>query len=257
MIVTTFIFTPTGEPLWYLSSGIYSHATGTFHSSYDSYSGGQCFGCAANQPVVHSAAAGQMTIQFHDNQSATLTTPNGPLEITKFNYGFPSQTGVLYGEWIFSLNVSGLIDGDWVIFDHPYTGSDGTVYAAGQTDDSLAHIALGAWEPTLGSFLVVVQSSGNYLHSYQLRLDDHRGIGSGWVLLSSETPTGNGSPVFAARALYQSEIGHLNANPAVHQSSSTRDPGVLASQDDDKTVPAAAAAIGRLSRALEEYARSR
>jgi len=30
MIVTTFIYTQNGAPIWYLSSGTYNHATGRF-----------------------------------------------------------------------------------------------------------------------------------------------------------------------------------------------------------------------------------
>jgi hypothetical protein len=253
MIVTTFIFTQTGEPIWYLSSGTYNHRTGLFRSSYDSYSNGQCFGCPANQPTVHSAAAGQMSIQFHDNQSATLTTPNGPLQITKFNYGFPSPTAVLYGEWVLSLNVLGLVSGDWLVFDHPYTATDGTVYAAGHTDDSLNHVALGTYSASLARWIVAVQSSGDFIHSYALNMDDHRAIGGGWVLHSNQTPVGNGSPTFGARALYQNELGTATANPAASSSTASMDQSQLLVEGKGKSATIGVADIEKAKSALADY----
>lgn len=254
MIVTTFVFTQTGEPIWYLSSGTYDHKTGLFRSSYDSYSNGQCFGCPPNQPMVHSAAAGQMSIQFHDNQSATLTTPSGPLQITKFNYGFASPTAVLYGEWALSLNVLGLVSGDWLVFDHPYTATDGTVYAAGHTDDSLNHVALGTYVSSVAGWIVVVQSSGDFLHTYQLNMDDHRAIGGGWVLHSNQTPTGNGSPTFGARILYKSELVGLTANPAASSSTASMDQNLLRVDAKDKSATMGASDIDKAKDALAEYA---
>jgi hypothetical protein len=176
MIVTTFVYTETGSPIWYLSSGPFDHKTGMFKSGYDSYSNGQCFGCAPNQPVVHNEAAGKMTISFHDNQHATLTTPSGPLEIQKLNYGFADANDVLYGEWAFSLNVSGLYSGDWVIFNQAYTAADGTKYVAGFTDDFFKFAGLGRWVSSDVGYLVLIKEN-NYYDAYRFFSDDHRGMG--------------------------------------------------------------------------------
>ncbi|HEY6943467.1 hypothetical protein [Dokdonella sp.] len=253
MIVTTFIYTTGGDPIWYLSSGTYNHATGRFTSTYDSYSDGQCFGCpASHQPVVHVGAAGPMTIQFHDNQSATLTTPAGSLEIVKFNYGFPSLTGMLYGEWTFSLNVGGIVDGDWIVFDHAYTGSDGTIYAAGHSDDGLGHVALGTYSAAAHRFIVAAAQSGSYVHSYVLGMDDRRGLGSGWVHLSSSDPTGDGSPATAARVLYEGELVPLGANQ-VNPAVATRDQSVLVGTDKRALEAVLAREFDTLHAALQDY----
>ncbi|MGN6520317.1 MAG: hypothetical protein ACTHK2_12920 [Dokdonella sp.] len=257
MIVTTFIYTGSGDPIWYLSSGFYNHDTGRFTSTYDSYSNGQCFGCPAQQPVVHSAAAGPISIQFHDNQSATLTTPAGSLEIVKFNYGFPSLTGMLYGEWVFSLNAGGLVDGDWIVFDHPYTGSDGTVYAAGHSDDGFSRVALGTYSASAHRYIVVASQSGNYVHSYVLGMDDRRGLGSAWVHLSSNEPTGDGSLATAARVLYEGELIPLGSNRAVNPAAANRDQHDLVAIDKRALDPALAAEFDKLGAALREYAGSR
>ena len=249
MVVTTFIYTHGGDPIWYLSSGTYDHGTGRFQSSYDSYSDGQCFGCPAQSPIVHSGAAGPMSIQFHSNQTATLSTPNGSLEIAKFNYGFPSLTSMLYGEWVFSLDVGGLVSGDWIVFDQPYTASDGTVYAAGHSDDSMQNVALGTYSSDSGGFVVLAEEAGGFEHFYVLDMDDHRGFGAGWVTQSGQTPGGNGSPAVVGRVLYQGELVPLNGAAAARTGSSSVDQAALVTGGDAVT-PVVAAAIGRAREAL-------
>ena len=256
MIVTTFIYTGSGAPIWYLSSGTYNHATGRFQSSYDSYSDGQCFGCPAYQPTVHSGAAGPMSIQFHTNQTATLSTPSGSLEITKFNYGFASPRDLLYGEWVFTINVGGLISGDWIVFDHPYTGSNGTVYAAGHSDDSFHHAALGSYSASLGQFIIVATQAGNYAHSYALGMDDHRGLGAAWVHLLSQVPTGNGSAGSASRVLYEGELTAINANGAPNPEAANVDQQALVARDKRALAPELASEVERLQAALREYVES-
>ncbi|WP_395684471.1 hypothetical protein [Dokdonella sp.] len=256
MIVTTFIYTQNGAPIWYLSSGTYNHATGRFQSSYDSYSDGQCFGCPAYQPTAHSGAAGPMSIQFHTNQTATLTTPNGPLEISKFNYGFASPRDLLYGEWVFTINAGGLVTGDWIVFDHQYTGNDGTVYAAGHADGSSTHVALGSYSSSLGEYIITALQSGSYVHSYALGMDDHRGLGAGWVHLLSSNPTGNGSGATASRVLYEGELTSINANAPANPAAATTDQQALVASDKQALAPELASEVSRQQAALREFLES-
>ena len=259
MVVTTFIYTTTGAPIWYLSAGPYNHATGVFTSSYDSYSGGQCFGCAATQPNVHSGAAGPMRIQFHDNYTATLTTPAGSLEITKLDYGFASQNDRLFGYWAFSFDVAGLVNGDYVIFNDTYTDSSGTLYVAGYSDDSLHRPALGRYVPNLGIFVIATQSSTSYVHDYQLTLDDHRAFGFAWVVPSGQSPTGNGSAAFAGRVLFRSELANLAAK---HHGVNARavedlDRLLYAQVEPSSKGSPGADVLAPMHKALAEYAASR
>jgi|GEM_PF-2874844 len=213
MTVTTFVYTSNGAPIWYLSSGIYNHDTGRFQSSYDSYSNGQCFGCPANQPQVHSGAAGSMTIQFHNNVEATISTPAGSIQIKKFNYAFGSATDMLYGEWVANYNVAGVPGGDWLVFGEPFV-DDGILYAAGNIDGVNDGIALGRYVPELNAVLIIAtRRSSNFNHWYQLSIEDRRGFGASWVLPSSQTPTGNGSPAFMARLLWDPELVRGSAAP--------------------------------------------
>jgi len=208
MIVTTFIYTQTGAPIWYLSSGIYNHDTGRFSSSYDSYSNGQCFGCPPNQPVVTSGAAGNMSIQFHNNREATITTPAGSLSIRKFDYGFGSLRDMMQGEWSYSINLDGAVLGDWLVFTGEYVGSDGTVYASGYVDGSETSPALATVIESSGTMLIVAESpDGQYYHWYEMAMDAQRAFGEGWVTRASATPSGDGLPAVGSRLLYHAELG--------------------------------------------------
>lgn len=257
MIVTTFIYEQDGDPIWYLSSGTYNHRTARFQSTYDSYSGGQCFGCPAYTPDVHSGAAGTMTIQFHDNQHATLSTPAGSIEIEKFNYGFPSLTSALYGEWIFSFNIASLIGGDWLMFVEPFTGDDGTVYAAGYSDDAFNRAALGAYFPEAGAYIIVAQQAGDFLHSYALGMDDHRGVGVAWVHRSSESISGDGSPAFVGRVLYRGELTATSANFSAKSATTGADQRQYLVTDAGAADPALDREILKMRAALGAYVDSR
>jgi len=259
MVVTTFIYTASGDPIWYLSSGIYNHTTGVFTSSYDSYSDGQCFGCPATPPVLHSGAAGPITIHFHDNYTATLTTPAGSLEIAKLNYGFANETGRLYGYWVFSFDVIGLVNGDYIIFNDTFTDTSGTIYAAGYSDDASHRPALGRYVPELDAFLVVTQSSTSFTHYYKLKLDDHRAFGFAWVLPNGQSPTGNGSPSFAGRLLFRSELGNLTAKHRSVDASAYEDADrelYAQSESSTKATPAEHNLI-EMNKALTEYSRTK
>jgi len=260
MTVTTFIYTQTGEPIWYLSSGIFNHATGRFQSSYDSYSNGQCFGCPPNQPIVHSAAAGNMVIQFHSNLTATITTPAGAIDIKKFNYAFGSPTDMLYGLWVGSYFIGGLVGGDWMLFFEPYEDDDGSVYAAGISNGASDSIALGRYAPDLDGVLIITHQDGSsFNHWYLVGMDDRRGTGGGWVLRTNETPTGTGSPAYLGRFLWEPELDTASNAPVEAQSSAELDARLAAkSSCSANCTPLAGAAelLGALNRVVAKRAQA-
>jgi len=205
MIVTTFIYETSGDPIWYLSSGIYNHDTGVFTSSYDSYSNGQCFGCPAGAPDVQSGAAGPITITFHTNQTATLTYTGGSVEIVKYNYGFTSKTAMLYGEWALSYETGGVVSGDWLVFDTPFTDSTGAVYASGHAAGNAAITALGIYD-TASSEVHVIVTQGTTSRVYRFGVfDDHRAIGVANTVVQGQ-PASAAMAATGARLLYKSEI---------------------------------------------------
>jgi hypothetical protein len=204
MIVTTYVYEDSGDPIWYLSSGTYDHATGVFTSAYDIFANGQCFGCPYAAPD-HTGNAGPITITFQTNQTATLTYPGGSTNIVKFQYGFPNRTEVLYGEWAFTYETGGVVNGDWIVFDTPYTDpASGTHFVSGHAAGNAATTALGIFDPNFLEAQVEV-TAGTTKRLYRFGVfDDRRVLGQ----VTSTTGTTTVGPYVAtgARLLYKSEL---------------------------------------------------
>jgi hypothetical protein len=204
MIVTTYVYEQSGDPIWYLSSGTYDHVTGVFTSAYDVFANGQCFGCPYVAPT-HTGDAGPITITFHTNQTATLTYPNGSTEISKFQYGYPDRSQVVYGEWALSYITGGNVTGDWVVLDTPYTdAASGIVFASGHDAGDPTVTVLAYYEPTVGEALIEV-TDGTTKRLYEFGVfDDRRVLGT--VKLTTGTTTVGPYTASGARLLYKSEL---------------------------------------------------
>jgi hypothetical protein len=205
MIVTTYVYDASHEPIWYLSSGPYDHETGVFTSTYDSYSGGQCFGCPYTAPTAHVGAAGPITITFHTNQTATITYTGGSSDIVKFAYGFPTRTDVLYGEWALSYETGGNVSGDWVVFDEAFTDTSGTVFTKGHAAGDATVTALGIYDPAFREAQIQVKDgTTERLYRYGV-FDDRRVIGT--MTITAQGTAAQGPYVSTgARLLYKSEV---------------------------------------------------
>lgn len=205
MIVTTYIYETNGDSIWYLSSGPYNHDTGIFESTYDSYTNGQCFGCTWRQPTADVAAAGPIRIVFHTNQTATLSYEGGTTDITKYNYGFPTKTDALYGEWAFSYENAGTINGDWVVFDHEFVDTNGEKFAAGYVAGAPTFTALGIYNTVTREVELEIRR-GTQQHLYRFGIfDDRRAVGIAATVENGGVPT---PPMTAAgsRLLFKGEI---------------------------------------------------
>jgi hypothetical protein len=245
MVVTTFIYQQNGAPIWYLSSGTFDESTGVFNSSYDAFSGGQCFGCVYTFPTVYSGAGGPMTIAFHNNVTATLYYPGGSMNIVKYLYGFSSPASILQGEWSFSFNTGGLVNGDWVIFNQLTTDQSGNVYATGADDGPLSEPAVGTYNASADAFFVVV-TQGPFQHAYKVTLDDRRGLGSAWVVPTGTQVSGNGSAAYVARILFADQVAAaLGGEQAKKLLSARPDQSALVSSGD-RIDPADGEVITRL-----------
>ena len=205
MVVTTYIYEPSGDPIWYLSSGTYDHNTGVFLSSLDSYSGGQCFGCEYHAPTLASGAGGPIMIVFHTNQTATLTWAGGSIDIIKFQYGFPSKTDMLYGEWALSYENAGTIGGDWIVFDTPFTDEDGNKFVSGHAAGAPTTTALAYYDPVFREAQISV-TQGNVVRLYRFGVfDDRRGIGRVMITTEGQTEVPEYTAT-GARLLYKGEL---------------------------------------------------
>jgi hypothetical protein len=206
MIVTTYVYEESGDPIWYLSSGTYDHASSTFSSVYDIYANGQCFGCDYVAPA-HTGNAGPITIVFSTNQTATLTYPGGSTDIVKFNYAYGTRTDALYGEWALSYETGGVVGGDWIVFDTSFTDTTtGNVYASGYAAGNTATTALGIFDTTHAEAQIAV-TAGATGRFYEFGVfDDRRVIGT----VTSTTGTTTTGPYTAtgARLLYKDELAN-------------------------------------------------
>ena len=205
MVVTTYVYDAAHNPIWYLSSGTYDHETGIFTSTYDSYTGGQCFGCPYTAPTAHVGAAGPITITFQTNQTATITYPGGSSNIVKFAYGFPTRTDVLYGEWALSYETGGNVTGDWVVFDQTFTDPSGAVFAKGHVAGDTTVTALGIYDPNFREAQIeVTDGTTKRLYRYGI-FDDRRVIGTTTIAVDG---SGSVGPYVStgARLLYKSEV---------------------------------------------------
>jgi len=218
MIVTTYVYEQSGDPIWYLSSGTYDHTTATFTSAYDIFANGQCFGCPYVAPT-HTGDAGPITIAFHTNQTATLTYPGGSTEITKFQYGYPDRTQVLYGEWALTYITGGNVGGDWVVLDTPYTDpASGTVFVSGHAVGNATRTVLGIYDPTLTEAEIEV-TDGTTKRFYEFGVfDDRRLLGT--MKVTTGTTTSDAYIATGARLLYKSEL----ANRVIGQGAGTVGP---------------------------------
>ena len=245
MVVTTYIYEESGDPIWYLSSGTYNHDTGVFQSTYDSYSGGQCFGCPYQAPTVQSGAAGPITIVFHTNQTATLTYPGGSTQITKYMYGFPTRTDMLYGEWALSYEAQGAVTGDWVVFDTPFTDDNGVVFVSGHAAGAPSTTALGIYDPNFREAQISVKQ-GTTERFYRFGVfDDRRVIGVATSLTEGQ-PVAGPYPATGARLLYKGEVagGIIGTAPGEAKSAAA-----ISVEDE--------AIIDKLQRAREQFEASR
>ncbi|HKE48598.1 MAG TPA: hypothetical protein VKB52_11085 [Rhodanobacteraceae bacterium] len=235
MIVTTYVYEQSGDPIWYLSSGTFNHDTGVFESTYDSYANGQCFGCPYHAPTVTSGAAGPITITFHTNQTATLTYPGGTTDIVKYAYGFPTRTDVLYGEWALSYENAGTVAGDWVVLDTPHTDpASGAIFASGHAAGAPTTTVLAIYDPTYREAQIqVTQGTTQRLYRFGV-FDDRRGIGI--VMITAQGQAQTQYTATGARLLYKSEIAG----------------GIIGQTDEAaKSAPDTAAIQAKFARAFE------
>jgi hypothetical protein len=215
MVVASYVFDDTGQQIWYTSSGTYSEATRTFSATFDGYSGGQCLGCSYSKPAATVAAGGNVRIIFSDAENGTLYFPHGSTPIHHLNYAYANKTDYFLGEWQFSFNTSGAISSQWVVFNRHFTGTDGTIYAAGAEDGVAGSSALATYSATSNSYLVAITDSTS-TDLYLLAGDSNRMIGSGGITTGTTLPTANAFPAGASRLLTPTQLA--NGTPASHSS---------------------------------------
>ena len=205
MAVASYVYDQQGNPIWYTSSGIFDEGTESFTGSFDGAAGGQCLGCSYVPPVLTSGEGGLMQIVFTSAETARLYFQGGSTPIQHFNFGYNGKNGYFLGEWAFSINVQGAVSAQWINFTGYYTGTDGTVYVQGTGDGVPSTTALGVYEATSDTFIVVVIDGGTGgTFTYNFKGDNSRMFGAGSVGPTAAPPS---YPAIGSRILTPSELG--------------------------------------------------
>jgi hypothetical protein len=82
MTLGIYAYDADGNATWYLGAGNYDPINNAFQGEFDSFSGGQCFGCAYSSPV--NIPFGTVSIQFSDAEHGVLSYPGGSVPIEHF-----------------------------------------------------------------------------------------------------------------------------------------------------------------------------
>lgn len=210
MIVTAYVYSESGTATWFLAAGTYNNATSTFSAQLGAFSGGQCFGCPYSYPT--GTARGTLTIVFNSPETATMTYPGGSTQIQHEAYGYANKTDYFLGEWAFTLDTSGFLSTQWIVFNDHYTGSDGTIYASGHEDGVSGTVALGAYYSSGNYFIVGILDNTGYSFEYLFQLgDDRRMLGLGTIYSTNSTPPQPNSPSAGSRLLFQAELTQAKA----------------------------------------------
>jgi hypothetical protein len=227
MVVTAYVYTSSGTATWFLAAGPYDNATSTFTTSLNAFSGGQCFGCSYSNPT--SMGGGPLSIVFTSPETATMTFPGGSTQIQHEIYGYANKTDYFLGEWAFTLNTSGLLSTQWVVFNGHYTGSDGTVYASGQEDGVSGTAALGLYDAADNVFIVAIADNVGYSFEYLFQEgDDRRMLGLGTIYSSGTTPPQPTEISSGSRLLFPAELSSGTAPAKVASAPPTADSRVEA-----------------------------
>jgi len=203
LVMTTYVYNQQGAPVWYLSVGTYNYANGQMSATFDGASNGQCLGCSYKAPVGQANVAGPVKVIFDNSLNGTLYFNGGSTHIERQIFGFADLNAFLFGELQMGYNISGLIGGDWFLFNNNYTASDGTKYIAGNLDGCTSCTTLGRYDPSLKAW-TMIDKVGSYYTFYEVNMDDRRVVGLSWIYQT--TLSGSGTVSLGSRVLAQAEL---------------------------------------------------
>lgn len=125
-----YVYDTQGRATWLTAQGLMPTVSpGTnsrFNSVLDSFSGGQCIGCAYTAPIASLGSGGPVSLNWTTEIEATLTWGGRTIPLQRFDYylsrtgGIQPRTELMLGEWqaIFDVYESPNGEGE----DFPYFG---------------------------------------------------------------------------------------------------------------------------------------
>lgn len=210
MTLGIYAYDADGNATWYLGAGNYDPINNAFQGEFDSFSGGQCFGCAYSSPM--NIPFGTVSIQFSDAEHGVLSYPGGSVPIEHFMYGYASKQDRLLGYWSFS---AGIADGnqlgpqtlgEFLTFDSHYDAGNGNVYVDGHGLVDSTVTALGTYSDADDTFVVDVTLPDGTIHHYEMQGDD--------TVLIGESSYGNSAPTPAVGTRIDYYVQLLEGGPA-------------------------------------------
>jgi hypothetical protein len=106
MFISSFHFAANGRPEWLVMQGNYTASDavagriGSFAGTVSQASNGQCIGCVYVAPTVSTSTQSPATINFTDNQNATLVWPGETIPLTRQFWGWRDRVDQLDGNWM-------------------------------------------------------------------------------------------------------------------------------------------------------------
>ena len=77
LVLSTYSYRVTGEPIWYLAAGPTTNGNRNFSGVLGKYRNGQCIACSIPRSPVPDGDDGPVSVVFHSNTSATIYLPGG------------------------------------------------------------------------------------------------------------------------------------------------------------------------------------
>lgn len=148
LFFAAFVYAPDGTAVWYFSGDRMSSDRTYTAPLYQTF-GGQCIGCSyPGSPGL--IQKGNVSITFTTPESAVITALGVSMTVQRHDFSTTNlfNPAALYGEWSTTEGdpVLPVYFGDRLIFNQPYTGSTGLLYAAGYRTGNSARDALGRCE---------------------------------------------------------------------------------------------------------------
>lgn len=210
MFISAFHYRNDGSPVWWVANGTYNDSTGRVNGEFLELNGGQCPGCPyTGFPEIVQNAGSPVTIEFHSPVTATLSWDGESISLVRqyWRFSLDDLNSFLYGEFHFTSGALGVYFGDRLYFNEPFTGSDGTSYAAGGVrGGSSSRVALAQFNNDLGLFFILVDTSAEHYKSFVFDMTKDRLEGESEVWRKSEEPTGSGLPFVGHRVASRSYV---------------------------------------------------
>ncbi len=247
VLISTYVYDPAGQPVWYLADGILRGYGGSgeptpyVYGELDRYEDGQCIGCPyPGRPELDEEFAGSIRIDFDSRTSAEITWGDGsttPIQRHNFALFDPAKPNErMLGEWRMVVDFSSQNDnlafwsGDALVFDQILTDNRGP-YLDGYRRFSRFHNTNDTADPGNaagestgggagggpGNYTIVVHNSTDpdeWWLAYYLKVGTDEFDGIAEVYCEECEATGQGVPVRGWRSASRKFVTDNGTGPA-------------------------------------------